>query len=279
MGIGASRRGFLKRLGVLAAGAGSGAGGLYYYGTRVETERLRMERVEMPVPDTGLDGFRIALLSDFHLYPHTKIELIHRAVDLANSFKPDLTLLGGDYVLKTAESIHELAPALAKLNAVHGVFGILGNHDHWRGAEVVTSGLERAGLPVLRNRGLTLQVGGSRLYLAGVDDGWVRRHNLAAAMDNLPSATPALVLMHEPDFADEFSKDPRVTLQLSGHSHGGQVRFPGFGSPFLPPYGRRYDQGLYRVGQMWLYTNVGVGVTVPIRLNCPPEVTGITLTA
>jgi predicted MPP superfamily phosphohydrolase len=83
--------------------------------------------------------------------------------------------------------------------------------------------------------------------------------------------------MHEPDFADDFCRDGSIALQLSGHSHGGQVRLPLWGSPFLPPHGRKYDKGLYRVQDMWLYTNVGIGVTAPIRINCPPEVTELTL--
>lgn len=256
-------------------------GGLYYYSSRVETEDLRVERVRIPVPGlpAGLDGFKIAFLSDFHLFPHTRIELIERAVATANALKPDLALLGGDYVLRRADSIFELAPVLARLDATCGVFSILGNHDHWRGLATVEQGLRESRIPVLRNRGVTLPVGSDRLFLAGVDDGWVKRHDLAAAMDGAPSGVPAVVLMHEPDFADQFSADRRISLQLSGHSHGGQVRFPFIGSPFLPPYGRKYDKGLYRVGPMWLYTNVGIGVTAPVRLNCPPEVSEITLVA
>ena len=84
--------------------------------------------------------------------------------------------------------------------------------------------------------------------------------------------------MHEPDFADEYARDGRVSLQLSGHSHGGQVRLPGLGALRLPPYARKYDSGLYRIGQMWLYTNRGIGVIrPPVRINCPPEITEITL--
>lgn len=275
-----NRRKLLKLLGYNALGAGAGLAGLYHYASNIEVERLRLERATIPIDGlpSALEGFKIALLADFHLYPHTRLELIEEAVRLANSLKPDLTLLGGDYVLKTANSIFDLAPALARLDAVHGVFCILGNHDHWRGLDVVSQGLKSSGLPVLRNRGLTLKIGRRNLYLAGVDDGWAGRSDLAAALEGLPDGAPCIVLMHEPDFADPFSADPRISLQLSGHSHGGQVRFPLIGSPFLPPYGRKYDKGLYRVGGMPLFTTVGIGVTVPLRLNCPPEVAEITLT-
>ncbi len=274
-----TRRKVLKAVGVGLGSGGAGLSGTWLYATRVETKRLRLERVQVPIPSLpgSLDGLRIVLLSDFHLYPHTQIELIDAAVELANECRPDLALLGGDYVLSTAESIYELAPALGRLDAKYGVFAVLGNHDHWKNSDAVIDGLTRSGIHVFMNEGLTLSVGRQPLYLAGVDDGWVRRHDLEKSLANRNGEDPTLLLMHEPDFADDFLADGRVLLQLSGHSHGGQVRFPFIGSPFLPPYGRKYDQGLYRVGQGWLYTNVGIGVTAPLRLNCPPEVTEITL--
>lgn len=241
---------------------------------------LSVEKVAIPLPQIGsaLDGLRIVLMSDFHLYPYTRIEHIRRAVSTANSLRPDLILLGGDFVLSKVDSIFELAPALARLNARHGIFCVLGNHDYWRGADTVVRGLKDSGLPVLRNTGVELQMGRDSLYLAGVDDGWVKRHDLSLSLEHKRAGVPAIVLMHEPDFADDFSKDDRICLQLSGHSHGGQVRFPLIGSPFCPPFGRKYDRGLYRTRNLWHYTTVGIGVTVPIRFNCPPEVTEITLT-
>lgn len=278
MRINPTRRSLLKALGFGTLGAGGAVAG-YLYGTRIEPERLRLERVSIPIEGlgSGLDGLRIALLTDFHLYPHTRIDLIRSAVEMSNRLKPDLVLLGGDYVQSRADAILDLAPVLAMLDARYGIFGILGNHDHWKGADVVEEQLTKAGLPVLRNRGVTLAINQSPLYLAGLDDGWVRRHDLARALEGRPAETDTLLLMHEPDFADDHCRDGRIALQLSGHSHGGQVRLPLIGSPFLPPHGRKYDMGLYRVRDMWLYTSVGIGLTAPIRLNCPPEVTEITL--
>ncbi len=266
--------------GYTVLGSGVAALSTYGYSFRMETQWLQLERVTIPVKNLGssFEGFKIALLSDFHLYPHTEIELIRRAVAMANDLKPDLVALLGDYVLDEADSIFELAPVLARLNAPHGVFSILGNHDHWKGATIVRRALEESGLPVLNNSGLTLSRGKDRIYLAGLDDGWVRRSNLSQALDKQPQGVPTILLMHEPDFADTFSADGRISLQLSGHSHGGQVRLPGIGAPVLPRYGRRYDQGLYRLQDMWLYTNRGIGVArPPLRFNCRPEVTEITL--
>ena len=222
-------------------GSGVAALATYGYASRIETQQLQLRRATVPLKKLGssLDGLKIVLMADFHLYPNTQIELIERAVAMANELRPDLIALCGDYVLGTADSIFELAPVLGRLNARHGIFSILGNHDHWKGEKRVRAGLEASGLTVLQNQGITLTIGRDLLFLAGIDDGWAGRQDLLKGLQNHSSDLPTLLLMHEPDFADEFSADGRISLQLSGHSHGGQVRFPFIGSPFLPPYGRK----------------------------------------
>lgn len=274
-----SRRGLLKTIGGVTLGAGFAGAGTLLYGTRLETEWIELERVAIPIDQlsSGLEGFKIVLLSDFHLYPNTRLEYIQEVIPIANRLQPDLVALTGDFVLSTADSIFDLAPALAGLNARHGVFSVLGNHDIWKGPEIIRAELERHGLNVLHNRGVTIPHGKDALYLAGLDDAWSGEPDLAAALENYGRDVPIILLAHEPDFADIYSRDSRISLQLSGHSHGGQVRFPGLGSPFLPRYGRKYDLGLYKVRKTWLYTNRGVGVTAPIRINCRPEITEITL--
>jgi uncharacterized protein len=277
-----SRRNFFKAMGLAVAGttltATSGVG----YAKNIEPGQLTIESVQLPLHKLkpALEGFKIVHMSDFHLHPYTQIEFIRQAVAQANALKPDLVVLTGDYVQEGADSIFELAPALAALEARYGVFTSLGNHDLWTDKATVQLGLKEARLPLLLNQGVSLGVGNATLYLAGLDDGWSGQPDLTAAMANYPGGdTPAILLAHEPDLADTFAQDERIGLQLSGHSHGGQVRLPGLGAPILPPLGKKYDQGLYRVGQMWLYTTRGVGLgPVPVRFNCPPEITEITLT-
>ncbi|MFN8457714.1 MAG: metallophosphoesterase [Anaerolineae bacterium] len=275
-----NRRGFLKAFGqAMLGGALTTAGGCAY-GLQVEPEWLTIEQIQLPIRGlkAALEGFKIVHLSDFHLYPHTKIELIQQAIELANSLKPDLAVFTGDYVLETAGSIFELAPVLATLNPRYGHWAILGNHDLWTDAAMVRAGLEKAGIPVLVNKGVPIQVGRERMYVAGIDDGWSGRPDLPAALANWPSDAPVILLAHEPDLADAFAPDERISLQLSGHSHGGQVRVPGLGAPILPYLGQKYDRGLHRVNQTWVYTNRGIGViNPPIRINCPPEITEIIL--
>lgn len=275
-----TRRRLLELLGLGTLSASLAALGGYHYVTRIEPAWLDVERVTVPLKHLApaLEGLKIIQMSDFHLHPFTQIDEVQVAVALANSLRPDLVVLTGDYVLEQAESIFYLAPVLAQLETRYGIYAILGNHDLWTDADTVRAGLEKAGIPVLVNRGFALSVGEERLYLAGLDDGWSGRPDLCAALDALPDNMPCILLVHEPDLADIYAEDGRVSLQLSGHSHGGQVRLPGIGALVLPRFARKYDQGLYRVRDMWVYTTRGIGIiSPPVRFLCRPEITVLTL--
>ena len=258
-----SRRTFLRAALHAFVGSGLASGGTYYYSTRIEPQWPQVERVSIPLRglSSGLEGFTIVQMSDFHLSPpHTTSELVLHTVTMANRLDADLVVLTGDYVLEHVDAIFELAPVLARLNARYGVYAIVGNHDIWTDVDVVKQGLREAGLPVLLNEGVDFSVNGARLFLAGLDDAWSGTPNLDLALARARSDDPVILLMHEPDVADTYAQDGRVALQLSGHSHGGQVRMPGMGAIILPQYGRKYDQGLYQVQDMMLYTNRGIGV-------------------
>jgi uncharacterized protein len=246
-----------------------------------ETTTPVLERVEIPISNLkpALEGFTIVQLSDIHLRPYTKPDLVRQAVEMSNELRPDLVVLTGDYVWRVQEAAFELAPLLAGLNARHGVYSVLGNHDHWLDVEVTKRAFEEAGLPMLINQGLEISAGNGSFYLAGMDDGWSGKPDLNMAVEKAPSDIPIVLLLHEPDLVDETSRDPRIALQLSGHTHGGQVLVAGQPPIFTPDLGKKYSQGLFRVNETWLYTNRGLGViSVPVRLNCPPEVTLLTLT-
>lgn len=245
-----------------------------------EINDVTVERVVVPITrlPEALEGYRIVQLSDIHLYPITSLDRVKRAVAMANALKPDLAVLTGDYVWRNVEAIYDLAPALASLDARQGVYAALGNHDLWADVEVVTQGFKEQSLPLLVNAGITLGTNSAPLYLAGLDDGWSGRPDLHAALAGAPKGAPVVLLLHEPDLADNMAADGRITLQLSGHSHGGQVRLPLTGPLVLPYLGNKYDFGLYNVAGMWLYTNRGLGeISIPLRYNCAPEVTEITL--
>jgi len=273
-----NRRDFLKFSGLMIGG------GLVtttsYLAINDEAQNPVIERILIPISNLhpALDGFTILQITDLHLYPLTQPALIRKSVEMANELKPDLVVITGDYVWQDLEAIFELAPILSGLDAKYGVFSILGNHDYWLDAAVITAAMESAGLPVLINRGLHIEQGKGKLYLAGLDDGWSGKPDLDATLEGASPGAPVILLCHEPDLADQYSLDGRIDLQLSGHTHGGQIRLPGLGALILPYLGRKYDQGLYNVNGMLLYTNRGLGViSEPVRFNCPPEISQFTL--
>lgn len=269
-----NRREFLKVAG-LAVGV-SLVAATSYLAINDESQDPVVDRVPIRIKNLhpALEGFTLLQMTDQHLYPLTQPSLIKKSVAIANSLNPDLVVLTGDYVWQDLEAIDELAPILAGLDAKHGVFSTLGNHDYWLDADVITTTLEAAGLPVLVNQGLSIKHGKGSFYLAGLDDGWSGSPDLDATLEAAMPGDSVILLCHEPDLADRYALDGRVSLQLSGHSHGGQIRLPGLGALILPYLGRKYDIGLYKVDEMLLYTNRGLGViSEPVRYNCPPEIT------
>jgi uncharacterized protein len=277
-----TRREFLKIARTVAVGSAL-AGGLTTTGyaalfepNRLKISRTRVQLKRLPRP---LDGFRIVLMTDFHLFPFTSAELIKQAVHEASALNPDLALFAGDFVYSEAEAAEELSPILAQLNPKLGSFAVLGNHDHVKGAAVVQRALERSGIEVLTNRGVTVSIGQASLYLAGVDSMAGGAPDVHAAFAAHRKDAPSLVLAHEPDTIDYYLQFAPIDLQLSGHSHGGQIRIPGIGPVILPTWGRRYPRGLYQVKNSQLFTSQGIGmVDLPVRVNCPPEIAEITLT-
>ncbi len=247
-----------------------------------EADSPVVEYVQIPISNlpSALDGFRIVQISDIHhnRYPFTTLELVNNAVQIAKDLSPDLIVITGDFVWHEVEPIFELLPALAHLNAKYGIYLGLGNHDYWTNVKVVTHAIDQERLPLLVNQGVPISVGKSTLYLASLDDGWSGKPDLAGAMADWSENAITVLLMHEPDLAPRYAVDKRIHLQLSGHSHGGQVRLPSYGPLILPYLAWEYPMGLYNVNGMWLYTNRGLGTTnVPVRVNCAPEVTELTL--
>ncbi|OIO94682.1 MAG: hypothetical protein AUJ92_09695 [Armatimonadetes bacterium CG2_30_59_28] len=273
-----SRRTFLKAVTYGAIGA---AGACAVDTVWVEPKRspvVESVRLRRRLP-AALDGLTICQLSDLHRGPVVSQYEIERAVAMALSLSPDLIVLTGDFVSADADYVAPCTSALQRLHAPLGVFAVLGNHDHWVNADSVHTALEEAGIGVLRNATRELRTQSGVFYIAGLDDVWEDAQDIDAALAGVPREAFMLLLVHEPDYADEVAKHP-VDLQLSGHSHGGQVRLPVVGAPVLPRLGQKYPMGLYRVGNLTLYTNRGIGrVNPPFRFNCPPEITLFTLHA
>ena len=253
----------------------------------IEPRDLVAERVNI-TPDRlpeEFHGYRIAQISDIHFGPYMGEAGVERAVHLAQTFRPDLLILTGDFVShpfrkpngrEGARYAEPCADVLSQMKNTRKI-AILGNHDHWNNADIVEGALRERGIEVLRNRAVGVERGQSRIWIAGVDDVFVGAANLAQTLQFVPPAETTILLAHEPDFADHATQFP-IDLQFSGHSHGGQVRLPGIGAPILPALGQKYPIGLNRVGRLQVYTNRGLGViNPPVRFHCTPEVTFVTL--
>lgn len=280
---GVSRRRFISW--ALGAGLAMGAtvSATAGYALALEPAWLQIKRISVLLPGLplALEGLTIAHLTDLHWGVYTGLREIRGAVETANALQPDLVLLTGDYVLGSAAYAEPCAAELATLRAPLGVHAIPGNHDYWTDITVVSGFLAAAGLPLLRNEARRLEVGASALWLVGLDDVYEGYDDLDAALAPIPRGEPVLLLVHEPDFAGQAALAPwPILLQLSGHSHGGQVRLPFLGPPVLPWLGQIYPAGLQRVpgAALQVYTNCGVGViSPPVRFNCRPEVALLTL--
>lgn len=276
-----NRRKFVR----LAAGAGVAALGAD--SVLIEPNRPKLVRREIRLRrwPAHLDGFNVALLSDFHYDPYFSIHPIRSAISLVNEVHPELVVLTGDFVsepffgehAKGADVAEPCAHLLRRLQSPHGLWAVLGNHDAFTDPDRVTSALRAEGIQVLSNQSVPIERNGARFWLAGVDDVLGKTADLPKTLHDVPSGEATVLLAHEPDYADRVARHP-VDLQLSGHSHGGQVRFPFLPPLYLPELAKKYIWGQYQVGNLTLYTNPGIGtVSFPVRLNCPPEVTLITL--
>ncbi len=253
------------------------------YAVTCEPGWLELEHVAVPIRGlpSALEGLKIAHLSDLHFGPYTGKERVRAAVEAALALDADLVLVTGDYVLRSEEYAEPCARELVALQAPLGVYAVPGNHDYWTNIDEVAAQISGAGLRLLRNSSKLLTIGGAPLWIVGVDDVWEGHHDLDRALADVPLDEPVLLLVHEPDFADRVAQVAHwVLLQLSGHSHGGQVNLPLLGRPALPWLGRKYPVGLQSVvgSELQVYTNRGVGlIAPPVRFNCRPEVTLLTL--
>ena len=272
-----NRRKFIKR--VAAAGVALVAAD----SAILEPNHPRLIRKEILLRrwPSRLDGFTIALLSDFHYDSYFSVHPIRRAVEMVNELRPDLIALTGDFVsvpwfgdrAKGAALAEPCAQLLGKLQAPHGVWAVLGNHDAFTEPDRITDVIQAVGIPVLSNRSVPIEKDGTRFWLGGIDDVLGGTSDLSSTLHSVPSDEAVVLMAHEPDYAD-FVASYAVDLQLSGHTHGGQVKIPFLRPLYLPELAKKYVQGLFQVRGLALYTNAGIGtVQLPVRWNCPPEVT------
>lgn len=219
----------------------------------------------------AFEGFRIVHLSDVHHGPFTSVKQIERAVETANSLQPDMIALTGDYVSKERAYAAPCAEMLGMLEARFGVFAVLGNHDHWTDAALITDLFRAEGITMLVNEGMRFEKDGAAFWLAGVDDSMVGLEDLSLALAGAREDEMKLLLAHNPIILRKAAR-AGVDLVLSGHTHGGQVSLRPERNDVVRPR-RRVRQGLARQDQTQIYVTRGLGtVVLPVRFGCPPEV-------
>ncbi len=248
-------------------------------------DTIHVSEVALPVRGlpAGLGGLVACQISDFHVDRDEDLERLEFAVETINRQSPDLVFLTGDY-FSGPETMHRylgaFSKALKNLSPQAGVYAILGNHDHWSSAERITEALKLAGAEVLANTSRRLDVRNEEIVVVGIDDLWSRRAEPARAFADVKSDDCTVVLAHNPDTA-LYARHLRPGVMLSGHTHGGVVRIPYYGSPLksILRIGKEFYSGLNRYEDFYIYTNRGLGTFwLRIRINCPPEVSRFTLT-
>jgi hypothetical protein len=232
-----------------------------------------------------LAGLRVVQITDVHHGPWLPIEFVLGIVDRVNRLEPDLVVLTGDYVINSPRYVAPVVKAFGLLRASVGVVAVLGNHDWWEGIGAVRHAFSSAGIPLIDNSRLIVNAalgfvesGKSGLCVAGLGDFWEDKMRPDNALGGVPETMPRLVLSHNPDVAEDrdfLAAGHRVDLMVSGHTHGGQVRVPGLGTPVVPSlYGQKYAAGWVEGPEFPVYISNGIGTSgVPVRIGAHPEIT------
>jgi hypothetical protein len=269
---------FPSRRRLLAYGATCLAGGAsYVHGATLERHWIEVtrRRLEICLGPAAPSRIRVALLTDFHYDPLYEGDFFERIVAATNAERPDLILLLGDYISVDGGAAPELLSILGKLRAPGGVKAVLGNHDCWTGRRTIIAQVESHGIELLCNDVIRLQSGDGMLTLAGLDSVWMGQPD-PRILSGLRAEERVLLAHHEPDYIDEIRPEWRdkVALQVSGHTHGGQICAPGGVVLRKVSYGEKYSRGLYQISpQTQLYVSRGLGtVAIHARLFCRPEI-------
>jgi predicted MPP superfamily phosphohydrolase len=250
--------------------------------------------IALPNLPPAFKGLKITLASDIHSSPYMTLEDMKEIVNLINKLKSDVILLPGDFVTTHKNELPPVLESHHSLKAPMGVFATTGNHEYYVDADLVSDGLTDIGIKMLRNENITLEKDGQKLFLLGVDDindndivpyieGKPSEH-IEALYKGVPENAATILMCHKPYRFDDYAKT-NIGLMLSGHTHGGQIVFGRFGESVLcmSAMASKYVEGHYEITngskQSQMYVSRGLGtVALPMRFNCPPEITQITLT-
>lgn len=290
-GVIAPRKGMGRREFLGWTGTGAVAIGSLGYCGFIEPGLLRVREYEIPIANlpSALDGLRLAHLSDTHYGPFISLRHLARAVARVNALRPDLVALTGDYVHRSSAAIEPGIGVFRALRSRFGTVAVLGNHEHWEGAQASRDALHAAGALVLDNTRVFLSESGlsaapprePALCVAGVGDLWEDVVLFDRALEGAAADMPRIVLSHNPDTAEHVGSERRVDLMLAGHTHGGQVVLPRIGPlVHVSLYGDRYLGGCCKGPFCPVIVSRGVGLAgLPLRFRVPPEIGVVTLRA
>ncbi|HEY4120703.1 MAG TPA: metallophosphoesterase, partial [Byssovorax sp.] len=251
---------------------------LAVWGVFLRRRFVTVRTVDVPVRGLAeeFEGYRIAQLSDLHVGSLWPLERARSWTRRLAGVAPDLVALTGDYVTSGTAFHADIATLLGEMGAIapDGAIAVLGNHDYFGDAEPLVTLLKSTRVRVLRNERELLERGGATLCVAGVDDTWTRRADVARTLEGRDAAEPLIALAHDPQLFPELARGG-ASLVMSGHTHWGQVALPFFPARFnLSRLSYRFHAGAYRDGDAMLYVNPGLGTTgPPLRLGAAPEIT------
>lgn len=273
-----SRRSLLKR-GVLLAG-----GGIALDGFGVEPRLMAVDKVRVPIAGlpTSFEGYKILHLTDTHCGRWIDPEFIRASIARGLEHNPDLVVFTGDVVDSHGPAkLPDLRHAFKEVAAPDGALLVLGNHDAYRGADRVRGAVQdQTPFELLENKNRILRRGNESIAIVGLGDMWTGSLDYDVAFRGLPKDVPRILLQHNPDLAEEMPEGHRVDLQLSGHTHGGQMRFPWGHAPRVPSkYGNKFLEGLVqgRVHPVFVCRGIGGGGPMHPRLFCPPQISVVEL--
>ncbi|ELS02341.1 putative phosphohydrolase [Xenococcus sp. PCC 7305] len=248
------------------------------YTIQIEPYWFEIVSVNITIPQLApaFKNFKIVQISDLHVDTSMNRRKLDKIVQIINQQQPDIVAITGDFFTYKPDfvSTNLLTNALQKLTPKEKTIAVLGNHDYYSDPSIIRKILAQSNVLELENNVYTIKRGLEKLQIAGLDDYLMGKSRLDLVLAQLVTDDVTILLVHEPDFADISAPTGKFDLEISGHSHGGQVRFPFRQPDVLPPYGRKYPLGRYQIGNMIQYTNRGVGMIPPaIRFNSRPEIT------
>lgn len=279
-----TRRQFIKRAFATTSTVVIASAFGYWYARYFEPKQLEISThtIKHPTIPKEFHNLKIVQFSDTHVGHHFSLDQLNKIVDKINDLKPDLLFFTGDLMdepNKYAATNH-LIPILGRLEAPLGKFAIYGNHDHGGyGSEIYKMLMEQTDFTLLMNHSKEIFLKNSKITIVGLDDVMLGRPNFEQAFQSVDSSSFTILLAHEPDIA-ERAAEVGAHLQLSGHSHGGQIQIPFVGPLITPPLGSIYYEGAHEIGptKMFLYVNRGLGTTrLPLRFLAKPEISIFTL--